>query len=482
MRATLIAFGLTICIALPAGAAVVRLIHTYGAQYTSVASSLCGSGEACIYKDTADSKLKTDVGDWQMEIGPGISQGFNPAGGFSMPNATWRWESGGTGAWSSQGDFFRMDPGTTGSAPWNMGAIAADNAGNTAKDVVMTYGWNCGSSGPIDSTKGAFCQTYENDFGPSGGDQMEYYINYTAPNAGTSYRFLTVNSSLVSPFAANVGLVGSTVGIGVGNTIGDATRLTLTSTGSTLNGPSNAGSVSIDSSQGEFSYSSGDNLSRVTMLPGEVRLRGAIGNIGSEATGYRFIWDTVKAKLQSPDTTAYFQANNTDLRMIAAGVTGMIFSGGTLTLDSSQDFFVKRNGTRQFRFGITGADWKLLGADDNAFLGLLSGGFVGLTDVGETVQIASGAGILFKTNGVYRARFDYSSFRPDSDGTFDLGQAAQRWATGYVGSSGSLPTCDSTTRGGYRTVFAGSGSSDTFQVCMKAAADSYAWRTVFSAP
>lgn len=56
------------------------------------------------------------------------------------------------------------------------------------------------------------------------------------------------------------------------------------------------------------------------------------------------------------------------------------------------------------------------------------------------------------------------------------------YSTAVVGASGSLPTCDSTLRGGFRTVFAATSSSDTFQVCMKAAADTYAWRTVYTAP
>ncbi len=72
---------------------------------------------------------------------------------------------------------------------------------------------------------------------------------------------------------------------------------------------------------------------------------------------------------------------------------------------------------------------------------------------------------------------------PYTDSTATLGAASRRWIVGYMGAAvGSQPTCDATTRGGTMTIFATNGNSDTFQVCMKAAADSYAWRTVFTAP
>lgn len=51
-----------------------------------------------------------------------------------------------------------------------------------------------------------------------------------------------------------------------------------------------------------------------------------------------------------------------------------------------------------------------------------------------------------------------------------------------TGAASGQPTCNSTNRGAMWTVFAAGGASDTFQVCMKAAADTYAWRTVFTAP
>jgi hypothetical protein len=50
-----------------------------------------------------------------------------------------------------------------------------------------------------------------------------------------------------------------------------------------------------------------------------------------------------------------------------------------------------------------------------------------------------------------------------------------------TGASGQ-PTCDSTSRGAMWTVQSAAGVGDIFQVCMKGTADTYAWRSVFTAP
>jgi hypothetical protein len=72
---------------------------------------------------------------------------------------------------------------------------------------------------------------------------------------------------------------------------------------------------------------------------------------------------------------------------------------------------------------------------------------------------------------------------PGLDSTQVMGDANKRWKAGLFGAAvASQPACDATTRGAIMTVFATTGSSDTLQVCMKAAADTYAWRTIFTAP
>jgi hypothetical protein len=72
-----------------------------------------------------------------------------------------------------------------------------------------------------------------------------------------------------------------------------------------------------------------------------------------------------------------------------------------------------------------------------------------------------------------------NSLTPYTLGT--IGSSSRPFTTAYVGATGALPTCDSTTRGGFRTVFAASLSADTYQVCMKNTSDVYSWQTVFTA-
>lgn len=114
--------------------------------------------------------------------------------------------------------------------------------------------------------------------------------------------------------------------------------------------------------------------------------------------------------------------------------------------------------------------------------GGLAATLVGANATNLTLQAASGQHIILSIGAGNYARITSTAIRPENDSQIEFGEASLRFKTGYVGISGALPTCDSTSRGGFRTVFAAGGASDTFQVCMKAAADTYAWRTVYTAP
>jgi hypothetical protein len=48
-----------------------------------------------------------------------------------------------------------------------------------------------------------------------------------------------------------------------------------------------------------------------------------------------------------------------------------------------------------------------------------------------------------------------------------------------LNTSGSKPTCDSTTRAQFFIVQASAGTKDTVEVCAKDAANAYAWRTIY---
>ncbi len=106
------------------------------------------------------------------------------------------------------------------------------------------------------------------------------------------------------------------------------------------------------------------------------------------------------------------------------------------------------------------------------------------------VQNSSGDG-LYLAGGIARFRIgssgvvsvDTTAHYPDNDSSISSGKASQRFIAGYFGAAiGSQAACSSTTRGAMMTVFATTGNSDTHVVCMKAAADTYAWRTVYTAP
>jgi hypothetical protein len=51
-----------------------------------------------------------------------------------------------------------------------------------------------------------------------------------------------------------------------------------------------------------------------------------------------------------------------------------------------------------------------------------------------------------------------------------------------VSTIGTQPTCDSTNRGGMWRVEGGAGVADTFEACMKSAADTYAWVVIATNP
>ncbi len=97
-------------------------------------------------------------------------------------------------------------------------------------------------------------------------------------------------------------------------------------------------------------------------------------------------------------------------------------------------------------------------------------------------------GFQWVVGGASQWFMDGTSYYPSGDATDDVGKSANRvgivWSRTLISgdTSGNQPACNSTNRGGVYTVRAAGGASDTFQVCMKAAADTYAWRTVFTAP
>lgn len=97
-------------------------------------------------------------------------------------------------------------------------------------------------------------------------------------------------------------------------------------------------------------------------------------------------------------------------------------------------------------------------------------------------------GFQFVIGGASEYYMDASASYPNGDAVNDSGKSTDRWSrvwsrTTVVGdTAGNKPTCDSTLRGGLYLTRATAGNPDTLEACMKAAADTYAWRVVFTAP
>lgn len=152
------------------------------------------------------------------------------------------------------------------------------------------------------------------------------------------------------------------------------------------------------------------------------------------------------------DQWAFYEATGTNSTTptleAVAGIASQIYGNGNLLISAS--------------------------SAGDSYVQTLAGGNAALVSlVGNVILYAAGS--ISVSNG--------ASLVPSTDSTNALGAASQRWKYVAVGAAvASQPTCDATTRGGTMTIFATAGNSDTLQVCMKAAANTYAWRTVFTAP
>jgi hypothetical protein len=102
----------------------------------------------------------------------------------------------------------------------------------------------------------------------------------------------------------------------------------------------------------------------------------------------------------------------------------------------------------------------------------------------NSVYIYAAAGPEFRLRpGNVGTAISQTSLYPEIASAQTLGAPSMPFKHAQLGvAAASKATCDSTTRGATMTVFATGGASDTFEVCMKAAADSYAWRVIYTAP
>jgi hypothetical protein len=99
------------------------------------------------------------------------------------------------------------------------------------------------------------------------------------------------------------------------------------------------------------------------------------------------------------------------------------------------------------------------------------------------IEMVSGGRIDFATSATQANTTKDAGIARCAAGVICATVGAGTTAAGAFQATGtSQPTCSSTTRGAMWTVQSAGGVGDIFQVCMKGTADTYAWRSVFTAP
>jgi hypothetical protein len=105
-------------------------------------------------------------------------------------------------------------------------------------------------------------------------------------------------------------------------------------------------------------------------------------------------------------------------------------------------------------------------------------------DLADNVQLKTAACDLKVSTGVYMG----CSVLNASNVTYDIGSIAYRFRLGYMRAiavgdvAANKPTCNSDNRGMIWVNYATGGNSDTVEVCVKAAADTYAYLVIGTAP
>lgn len=172
----------------------------------------------------------------------------------------------------------------------------------------------------------------------------------------------------------------------------------------------------------------------------------------------------------------------------AAAVAHVLDTTPAYTTTGAKLLSLRTNGAEFWSIAKSAFGWAI-NAPSSRFIEFNSGGGYragsGSYYFAENWNIAGGLEMI--VNGVnYYATT--TAFRTSADVAATLGASSQRWTSSWqriavVGdTSANKPACDSTSRGAMFLTRATAGNADTFEVCMKAAADTYAWRTIFTAP
>lgn len=147
-------------------------------------------------------------------------------------------------------------------------------------------------------------------------------------------------------------------------------------------------------------------------------------------------------------------------------------SGETLSIQSKTD---NRPGIQLWNNNQTEGGAVFFSDDMQVFTGagdlILTGGDSGI----------AGEGIIFKT---WTSNNTFERVRIDTNGNVGIGTsnpARKLEVSGAIklGDEGTKPVCDATARGTIWLDYGGSGEKDAAEICMKDAADIYAWHVIY---
>jgi hypothetical protein len=342
----------------------------------------------------------------------------------------WLKISAGVGAWMqgamtasatqlTMGRYTPTDPDTT---QWWQHAGSFANTTGPRRNQVMRFGWNCGPGGGRATTgalNGALCEEWEQYYETGGGNKVvERHMGYVAPDE-TLTRYLSFAGNLESPYNTALYIYSSSIVLGSGNDANDPPQVVIGSGSTLIEAPSGYNKIIADD----------DALGYVSIQAGSVLEGATQAQINFASNG--------QIVAQAVDAFRVSVAGNLQLEI--STTLSRIRSPDTLL-----EFQVNDGGAYVLRSGATIMRW-----DANS------------TIAWKPIMPAA-----------------------DSSSTYTLGGSSGRF--GYVAvqvvGAGSLPTCDGYNQGAITTVYNGASASSTVVACLQAADNSYAWRTIFTAP
>lgn len=262
---------LAIALLLAAGAAradVDVLKKTFGSTFLSVGASAAPSSKLSLFRDDSDGKLKIkNVDGTFIQLAPDISMKMALS---SLPNATWKWTAGG-------GDMFHFEPNDGLGVDWHIGVASNPNAVGVRNDNVMTLGWNCGSTGVIDPSKGHLCLNFEDHYYDPNHvrNQSEWYVGAGGPYQ--SFRPIAINTPELPAWAAQTHYTTSDFITNDG-----ATWVCITEGDSAASGgPTGTGSDVTDGTA-HWKYLNGTGNSEVLLTGGIVQAGAGAGPSGGQ--------------------------------------------------------------------------------------------------------------------------------------------------------------------------------------------------------